>query len=579
MRLLVRIADGARRYLAKLRPLAPVVRRFAGSDAARWAVALAIALPALYWVVLSTWVASYNGMGRDQGTFHYSGWALRHGDRLYRDARDANGPMGAYVHCLFLMLGGADDHVFRLLELGTSSLVFALVGFLLPGFVLRSGTTTEQSEKPSWLVRSCWALAFWTLLSAQYELHNFWTQAQRDGYALWFILPGYLAQVVGHVLTAERRRERLAQWLLLLSGFLVATSCLAKPTMLLFAFPQMLAVLVDTELAGRRKQLLGRLCLGMLGAAVFHFLLLALVGSPIEFLRISFVDVPRFYPYIWAKGRNVIMNAYPVSWSLVISAAFLGMIAMGQLPRRFVAIGLGGLVGLASLLIQNKGFEYHYQPLSAFMWLQGGLLALWLSETCLPEKHLRAIPLAGVLVLAFLSVDVATKSPQLAHLDFLDRFATPQSRKTDQFYNNFNNGSYQSGDLHHAAEYVKAHTKPTDRVFHWGIDPYVFFLAERKAATRYVAAGWELNMTAALAGAPTPARAKIIMDHQLQQAKELARELAAQPPAALVIMDGLYWGPDGWADLQKWCPEAGKFLKERYIETIRFGKARLFFPK
>jgi len=86
-------------------------------------------------------------------------------------------------------------------------------------------------------------------------------------------------------------------------------------------------------------------------------------------------------------------------------------------------------------------------------------------------------------------------------------------------------------------------------------------------------------MPAALGAAATPARTKIITEHQESHAKELARELAAQPPAALVIIDGLYWGPDGWDDLQKWCPEAGKFLSERYKETIRFGVARLFFPQ
>jgi hypothetical protein len=171
------------------------------------------------------------------------------------------------------------------------------------------------------------------------------------------------------------------------------------------------------------------------------------------------------------------------------------------------------------------------------------------------------------------------KSPQLAHLDFPTRFATPASRKTDDYLRNFNFGSYNSVDLHHAAAYLKEHTKPTDRVLHWGIDPYVLFLAERKAATRYVITGWELNMTAALAGAGTPERTKIITEHQAKHAKEFARELVAAPPAALVIIDGLYWGPDGWIDLQKWCPEAGKFLSERYQETIRFGSARLFFPK
>jgi len=575
---LLRLADGARRYLAKLRFLLPWVRRFAGADPGRWAVALAIALPALYWVVLSTRVASYLGMGRDQGTFHYSGWVIGHGDRLFSDARDLNGPIATYIHWLFLTLGGADDHIFRSLELGTTGLVFALVGFLLPGLVLRLGASSA-SVKPSLLVRLCWGLAFWTLLSAPYQINGYWTQAQRDGYALWFVLPGYLVQVIGHLLAAERRRERLAHWLLVLSGFLVATSCLAKPTMLLFLFPQMLAVLVDNELDGQRKKLLGRLCLGMVAAGFFHLLLLSLVGSPIEFIRINLFETPRYYPYIWSKGRNELLKTEPVRWSLVVSAATLMMVVMGQLPRRLLAVALGALVGVVSLLIQDKGFEYHYQPIAAFMWIQGGLLALWLSETYLPDKRLRAIPLAGVLVLAFLNNDLAMKSPQLAHLDFPTRFATPESRKSDDYLSNFDFGSFKSVDLHHAAAYLKEHTKPTDRILHWGIDPYVLFLAERKAATRYVITGWELNMTAALAGAGTPERTKIITDHQAKHAKEFARQLAAAPPAALVIIDGLYWGPDGWIDLQKWCPDAGKFLSERYTETIRFGSARLFFPK
>lgn len=578
MRSLLRIADALRRHAAKLRSLPPFARRLAGPDTGRWAVALAIALPALYWVILSTRVASYCGMGRDQGTFHYSGWALGQGDRLFRDARDLNGPMATYIHWLFFKLGGKDDHIFRSLELGITGFVFALIGFLLPGFVVRSDTSALR-DKPSILVRLSWGLAFWTLLSAQYQAHISWNQAQRDGFALWFIIPAYLLQVVAHFLAAEKRRERLAKGLMVLSGFLVATSCLAKPTMLLFAFPQILAILVDAEVDGWRRRLLGRLCLGMVGAAVFHFILLSLVGSPLEYLRVNLIETPRYYPYIWSRDRNELLMTSRVRWSLVVSAATLAMIAMGQLPRRFLAVGLGALVGVASLLIQDKGFEYHYLPITAFMWIQGGLLGLWLAETYLPQKQLRAIPLAGILVLAFLNVDLAVTSPQLTHLDFLDRFPTPQSRQQDEYWSNFTLGTFQSVDLHHAAAYLKEHTQATDRVFHWGIDPYVLYLAERKAATRYVVTGWELNMTAALAGAATPARTKIITAHQEGHAKELARELEAKPPAALVIIDGLYWGPDGWADLQKWCPEAGKFLAERYKETVRFGVARLFFPQ
>ncbi len=95
--------------------------------------ALLVALPPFVWVRDGTYRASLTTLGRDQGIFQYIAWAVSQGDVDYRDVRDVNGPLTHLVHMVFLALGGRDEHRFRVLDLATTGLTFAIVGACLPG--------------------------------------------------------------------------------------------------------------------------------------------------------------------------------------------------------------------------------------------------------------------------------------------------------------------------------------------------------------------------------------------------------------------------------------------------------------
>src|SRR5439155_8986407 len=121
--------------------------------------ALVLGLPPLYWVLTAERSASYSSLGRDQGIFQYVAWALERGAVDYRDVRDVNGPLTHAVHMVFLALGGADEHRFRVLDLTVTAITFAVAAACLPGVLRRS--------RVGFVERASWALAGWVVLLGQ----------------------------------------------------------------------------------------------------------------------------------------------------------------------------------------------------------------------------------------------------------------------------------------------------------------------------------------------------------------------------------------------------------------------------
>src|SRR5258708_231013 len=76
-----------------------------------------LALICVRWTCETTYHATFEPFGRDQGIFQYVAWALTKGCRDYVDVRDINGPLVPMIHMAFLKIGGADEHVFRSLDL------------------------------------------------------------------------------------------------------------------------------------------------------------------------------------------------------------------------------------------------------------------------------------------------------------------------------------------------------------------------------------------------------------------------------------------------------------------------------
>jgi hypothetical protein len=552
-----------------------------------FAVPLVVALPPLPWVAVALQRAALTPLGRDQGIFQYIAWALGRGAVDYRDIRDVNGPLTHFVHLAFLALGGGDEHRFRVLDLIATSGAFAFVGACLPGL---GGGVGRASGVPARLrflggvpalERLAWAGAGWVVLSGQYLLYGYWDLAQRESFFDWFMLPSVALQLAVQALPATRCAP-----LLVLVGATSIVPWFGKPTYLLFTLAQLMALCVDDglALAGARGRALGAFVAGgVLGAGV-ALALLAVLGDVRAFARIEFADVPAMYRFIWPRAP---MDIFSHSWAatqaifaLTGTALLLALISVGQIPRRALAVALVPACALGSVGIQAKGFPYHFHPVTAGLHLQWLLFAAWISERARVARRDRALvrlfPLATGAAIAVRLATAMEDSPHVRAVWLLWGAASSPQRVTKEYFAHFPEVDFFPYEMRQAAAYLRDHTRPTDRVQTYGMDPYVLFLAERASATPYIYA-YDLNADAALTGGTggNPDDLEQVRIRELRDAHEadLRARLESDPPAAFVFFDGapLLSRPDAWDDFSEHCTRAAPWVAQHYRETAQFG--------
>ena len=564
------LREGLRALVARFRLLVP---------------ALLVALPPLAWVRAATVRASLTTLGRDQGIFQYIAWAVAQGDVDYRDVRDVNGPLTHLVHMVFLALGGRDEHRFRVLDLATTGLTFAIVGACLPG-VARAALGGKTRPAPTWAERGAWAFAAWVALSGQYLMYLYWDLAQRENFCDWFLLPSVALQLVAQ---GRMRDGRSGRVLLAVAGFLSVIPWFGKPTFLFFTMSQLLCLALDREV---RVRLWRRVGIFAAGGAVSGLALLAFLvtyGDLGAFLRIS-GDVPAMYRFLMPRLPTEILA---LSWGGVTSAlaavtslVMIALILDEQLPRRVLAIALLPMVGLASVIAQGKGFPYHFHPVSAGLTVQWLTLVVWASERFGSRRGVltRVLPFVAAAALAMRVSALMATSPHVKALWLINRGTTAESRESREYLDAFKDTDFFPWEMRQAAAYLKEHTKPTDRVQLYGMDPYVLFLAERRSATPYIYA-YDLNADAALAGSwtsegvhPTAAQADHIRAIRDEHETDLLDRLEKSPPAAFVFIDKspLFTWEDAYYDFKMHNPRTDSWAATRYTEAATFGEVRVF---
>jgi hypothetical protein len=546
--------------------------RFAAARLLRTLVApLALALPPLFWVADATKRASLETLGRDQGIFQYIAWALAQGDRDYRDVRDVNGPLTHLVHRIFLALGGADEHRFRVLDLVVTGATFAVVGLCLPG--LRSRCRVELVE------RVAWAIAAWVVLSGQYLLYGYWDLAQRESFFDWFLLPSVALQLLAQAPRDARSRARL----LGVSGALSVIPWFGKPTYALFTMAQLVTVVADDALGPRRLALRAFL-LGAVAGAASQLAVLVGTGDARAWLHIQLADVPAMYRFIWPRAAADIFSspwcATQAIFALAGAFVLLALVLSREMPVRVVAVALLPVCALGSVVAQAKGFPYHFHPVTAGVHLQWLVFAAWLAErTRVAQRRLalvRLVPIAFGVVVALRVATSMEDSPQIRAVWLLWGASTPADRQTPEYFAHFPEPDFFPYELRQTAAYLREHTRPGDRVQTYGMDPYVLFLAGRLSATPYIYA-YDLDADAALGGGtgahPDEAQAAHIRAIRDEHEADLLARLEARPPAAFVFLDNapLMTETDAWDDFAGHCRVASAWVRERYRETARFG--------
>ena len=540
--------------------------------------ALIVGLPPLAWVCLSLHRAALTTLGRDQGIFQYVAWAISNGEVDYRDVRDVNGPLTHLVHAAFLRLGGRDELRFHGLDLTVTCISFAFVGACLPGLTRRGA----PGRLAPWTARAAWAFAACVALCAQHFGYIYWDLAQRETFCDWFLLPSVALQLHAQGRLAGRRGGR---WLLFLAGGLSATAWFGKPTFAAFTVAQLFALFADREVAVPMSARFAPFVAGCgVVAAAFSGWLLAF-GDLRAFLTVTLVDVPAMYRFMWPRSASEIIGLQwggpAAAMSLVTSAVIVGLIWEGLMPRRLLAIGVLPLVALAGVLVQAKGFPYHFHPVTASLHLQWLVIVVWASEhfgsSASPMS--RVLPLGLAAALAFRESSAAASNTYVRDAWLAAEGATADQRESEAYFAHYADHDFFPYEMRQTAAYLRANTATGDRVQLYAMDPYVLFLAERRSATPYIYA-YDLNADAALQGSssprglrPTEAQSGRIRAMRDSHEADMLARLERKPPAAFVFIDHapLTTYADAAYDFKVHCPSAGAWLESRYRETAAFG--------
>jgi hypothetical protein len=533
-----------------------------------------LALIPAWWVIDATKRATLTTVGRDQGIFQYIAWALMQGDVDYRDVRDVNGPLTHLIHMLFLRLGGGDEHRFHVLDHGITGITFALAASMLPGILTK--------KKPRAIERVAWAAAGWVVLAGQYGLYLYWNQAQRESFCDWFLLPSLTLQAMRW---GDRPARRIA-WI----GGLTAITLFSKPTFVFFLLMQLGALLVEREIALPKKARVKWFAIGCALGCAIPLLFLFRYGDVLGFLRITLRDVPQMYRFIWPKSPQEILGEEgplgATTLALAASCAVGGLIAMRELPRRMLVLALAPVTGLVVVLVQAKGFGYHFHPLTASTHLCFCVVLVYLSERFRFTPRRR--PLGKLVALgaaASFGLFVASSMRNSTHTRnvwILAGGETPERRADQEWFDTFKTYDFFPWELHQAAEYLSANTSPTARVQVYGMDPYLLFLARRRSATPYIYS-YDLNVDAALDGGwwatPTGAEAARIVEGKRARTADMLARLEAAPPEAFVFIDHsplISFVESAWEDFRYCCMENATWVAANYHQAKSFGDVHVW---
>jgi hypothetical protein len=544
------------------------------------AVPLALALPPLFWAVDATRRASVTTLGRDQGIFQYVAWALSRGATDYRDVRDVNGPLTHLVHLVFLRLGGADEHRFRWLDLAVTGATFAFVGGCAPGACSR--------RVPRAFERAAWALAAWVTLSGQYLAYGFWDTAQRETFCDWFLLPSLALQLVaqkaGAASAAHRRNARCPMRLLVVVGALSVIPWFGKPTFALFTCAQIATVWMDRSTAPTPSKSLLAFAIGGAFGAATQLAFLVSWGDPMAYARIQLIDVPGMYRFIWPRAAADIFStpffATYAIFAIAGAVVFFALILTGEMPVRTVAVALAPVCALVGVVVQAKGFPYHFHPVTACVHLQWLVFVAWISERAgVARKRWAGARLVPIAVATLISLHVGAElqdSPYIRDPWLLWGAETPDRRATAEYFDHFVRSDFFPTDMREAAAYLRTHTAPGDGVQTYGMDAYILFLSGRMSATPYIYA-YDLNADAALAGGtggrPDAAQADRIREMRDARESDLLQRVRERPPAAFVFIDNspLLSEVDAWDDFEAHCARTAAWVRAGYRESARFG--------
>lgn len=436
------------------------------------------ALLVLVLLILAAPIVTYP-LGRDQGEFAIIGMTILRGGVPYVDVWNPKPPAIFYTYATLIQLFGQTVWGLRLLDL-----------FLFPIMAAALYDIGRRTDSPT--------LGLWAVLlyGVFYFTETFWTLTQNDGVAA---LPMALAVWSVMVLldTADNQPRRQIA-LAFFAGMMSATALWFKYPYLFFV----IALVIGTAWArGWRWRdvisfSLGGLLIGLGGMG--YLASVGAFGAWIESIRVTTGYTAQGYSggaiwqdfrvalgYRWAHwhvlwvllGIGILLNFGAKIQQPHNNFSFLSNRTMTNQPKwRIIILWLMGTA--ASLLIQAKGYDYHWLPMLPSIVLLAGYTATALTH--LVEQSLgRGVfvwGIGGFVLLVLLGWRVwGTALPYLIGQQDQTTYAAQ-----------FIGGEFVASDSLELAATIKATVPRESTLFVWGFRPEIYYLTGTRPATRFI---------------------------------------------------------------------------------------------
>ena len=456
--------------------------------------------------------------GRDQGIFACMGQNILKGSVPYRDMWDQKPPGIHFTYALLMWLFGDSMRVMQVADL----LAFVLTAFLVYSVV----------RDISGMRAGVFAMLIYFFYSDPlfYGYSNgYWARSQTETYMVPFLVAGLWAFV--------RFLRSRCGWLAWLAGLFWGAAFLYKYTAVLYPVCAMVFLAAYTPSAKRpmRRQGPGGFGRTMIavgcgfGISLVPFIVyFGIHGALKDLFEATILYNLRYIGAAgWGKGALGLavdqiakwVSRNPFLWLTGMAGAIAITARIGR-DRRPAILLFWLAAAWAAIALNGRYFHYYFiQAVPPLAMLSAGILDFGIGSIRRKYYWMLVIPaLVGCGLLLARDVEKVRQNvePDLEYM--LGRTTQPE------YYARFVTGDFSFLADKYLAEYISERTDPEDPIFVFGFEPLVYFLAERRPASRFI-----YNDPVTLARGEAGGSVAI---------GEMMADLESSKPAYIVIVEG-----------------------------------------
>lgn len=364
--------------------------------------------------------------------------------------------------------------------------------------------------------------------------NHFWYIAQKETFMLLpLLLSTYLCMAW---------KENKSSPYLVLSGFFAAVACYLKPSALTAFVFVVLVVTISTFRARKGKGSLllrnvGYLMLGFIAAWIPFLAYLLFHHALGEMVNAVFLFNIFYASSAYGEGiLDALGNCMEATYRFVRATPSLSILTLGGLAivlvkerswKNLFVIGWLAFV-LLSIWAQGKFFWYHWIPLVGPFVLLAAYGTVGLYEVDWDKKKYvgRGLYVAILLLAAALIWGDCLQYYHRVQRELSFVFGREPFTAFAHKYRMGKDFSFLA-DVE-VAKYIESNTSPNDPIEIWGFEPLIYFLAQRKAASRYFC---DLPLTANWSYKPA-----YVVDYQTASRRIFMREISAASPIYILVV-------------------------------------------